>query len=150
MAPLREFKDAISRWAYYEMASGSAWMSSFQSLQCHPDLAWGIPTRLQPQFALSGPMPLCNARPGQLYPVALSDVSICYAKSLQSCPTLCDPTDRSPPASPVPGILKARTLEWVAISFPIKYPKEITKKLLEQTNKSARCTIHYQYRKIYC
>ena len=39
------------------------------------------------------------------------------AKSLQSCPTLCDPTDGSPPGSPVPGILKARTLEWVAISF---------------------------------
>ena len=38
------------------------------------------------------------------------------AKSLQSCPTLCDPTDGSPPGSPVPGILQARTLEWVAIS----------------------------------
>ena len=39
------------------------------------------------------------------------------AKSLQSCPTLCDPIDGSPPGSPVYGILKARTLEWVAISF---------------------------------
>ena len=39
------------------------------------------------------------------------------ATSLQSCPTLCDPTDGSPPGSPVPGILQARTLEWVAISF---------------------------------
>ena len=39
------------------------------------------------------------------------------AKSLQSCPTLCDPTDGSPPGSPVPGILQARTLEWVPISF---------------------------------
>ena len=38
-------------------------------------------------------------------------------KSLQSCPTLCDPIDSSPPGSPVPGILQARTLEWVAISF---------------------------------
>ena len=38
-------------------------------------------------------------------------------KSLQSCPTLCDPLDGSPPGSPVPGILQARTLEWVAISF---------------------------------
>ena len=38
------------------------------------------------------------------------------AKSLQSCPTLCDPVDGSPPGSPVPGILQARTLEWVAIS----------------------------------
>ena len=39
------------------------------------------------------------------------------AKSLQSCPTLCDPRDSSPPGSPVPGVLQARTLEWVAISF---------------------------------
>ena len=39
----------------------------------------------------------------------------CYAKSLQLCPTLCDPIDGSPPGSPVPGILQARTLEWVAI-----------------------------------
>ena len=39
------------------------------------------------------------------------------AKSFQSCLTLCDPVDGSPPGSPVPGILQARTLEWVAISF---------------------------------
>ena len=39
------------------------------------------------------------------------------AKSLQSCPTLCDPIDSSPPGAPVPGILQASTLEWVAISF---------------------------------
>ena len=42
---------------------------------------------------------------------------LCYAKSLQSGPTLCDPIDGSPPGSPIPGILQARTLEWVAISF---------------------------------
>ena len=42
---------------------------------------------------------------------------LCYAKSLQSCPTLCDPIDGSPPGSPIPGILQARALEWVAISF---------------------------------
>ena len=42
---------------------------------------------------------------------------LCYAKSLQSCPALCDPIDGSLPGSPVPGILQARTLEWVAISF---------------------------------
>ena len=39
------------------------------------------------------------------------------AKSLQSCQTLCDPIDGSPPVSPIPGILQARTLEWVAMSF---------------------------------
>ena len=44
-------------------------------------------------------------------------IYIAIAKSLQSCPTLCDPIDVSPPGFPVPGILQARTLEWVAISF---------------------------------
>ena len=39
------------------------------------------------------------------------------AKSLQSCPTLCDPREGSPPGFPIPGILQAKTLEWVAISF---------------------------------
>ena len=48
----------------------------------------------------------------------LSDAAASAAvKSLQSCLTLCDPIDGSPPGSPVPGILQARTLEWVAISF---------------------------------
>ena len=53
------------------------------------------------------------------YPVLLGDreSSDHTAKSLQSCPTLCDPRDGSPPGSPVCGILQARTLEWVAISF---------------------------------
>ena len=41
------------------------------------------------------------------------------AKSLQSCPTLCDPIDSSPPGFPVPGILQARILEWIAISLPL-------------------------------
>ena len=49
------------------------------------------------------------------------------AKSLQSCPTLCDPIDGSPPGSPVPGILQARTLEWVAISFSSQSQADITK-----------------------
>ena len=48
-----------------------------------------------------------------------SYVAAAAAKSLHSCPTLCDPIDGSPPGSPVPGILQARTLEWVAISFSI-------------------------------
>ena len=43
--------------------------------------------------------------------------SAAAAKSLQSCPTLCNPKDGSPPGSPVPGVLQARILEWVAISF---------------------------------
>ena len=64
-----------------------------------------------------------NAKPAQgqdLNGFTLSSASYLVdgsAKSLQSCPTLCDPTDGSPPGSPVPGTLQARTLEWVAISF---------------------------------
>ena len=51
------------------------------------------------------------------YSVLLYAAAAAAAKSLQSCPTLCDPIDGSPPGSPVPGILQARTLEWVSISF---------------------------------
>ena len=51
-----------------------------------------------------------------VFPTSFSS-SAAAAKSLQSCPTLCDPIDGSPPGSPIPGILKASTLEWVAIAF---------------------------------
>ena len=54
----------------------------------------------------------------------------CCAKSLQSCPTLWDPIDGSPPGSPVPGILQARTLEWVAISFSNAWKWKVTGKSL--------------------
>ena len=59
------------------------------------------------------------------------------AKSLQSCPTLCDPIDGSPPGSPVPGILQARTLEWVAISFScmtMKSESEVAESCLTLSN----------------
>ena len=51
------------------------------------------------------------------FPLMTSAAAAAAAKPLQSCPTLRDPTDGSPPGSSVPGILQARTLEWVAISF---------------------------------
>ena len=60
-------------------------------------------------------MLICNAVKS-----AMKLLTAAAAKSLQSCPTLCDPIDGSPPGSPVPGILQARTLEWVAISFSNK------------------------------
>ena len=53
------------------------------------------------------------------------------AKSLQSCPTLCDPIDGSQPGSPVPGILQARTLEWVAIAFSASSPAAAAAKSLQ-------------------
>ena len=55
-----------------------------------------------------------------------------YAKSLQSCLTLCDPIDGSPPGSPIPGILQARTLEWVAISFSNAWKWKVKVKLLSR------------------
>ena len=54
------------------------------------------------------------------------------AKSLQSCPTLCDPIDGSPPGSAVPGILQARTLEWVAISFSNAWKWKVKAKSLSR------------------
>ena len=54
------------------------------------------------------------------------------AKSLQSCPTLCDPTDGSPPGSPIPGILQARTLEWVAVSFSSAWKWKVKVKSLSR------------------
>ena len=54
------------------------------------------------------------------------------AKSLQSCPTLCDPIDGSPPGSPVPGVLQTRTLEWVAIAFANAWKWKVKVKLLSR------------------
>ena len=54
------------------------------------------------------------------------------AKSLQSCPTLCDPIDGSPPGFPDPGILQARTLEWVAIAFSSAWKWKVKVKSLSR------------------
>ena len=59
-------------------------------------------------------------------------VAAAAAKSLQSCPTLWDPIDGSPPGSPVPGILQASTLEWVAISFSNAWKWKVKVKLLSR------------------
>ena len=67
------------------------------------------------------------------------------AKSLQSCPTLCDPIDSSPPGSPVPGILQARTLEWVAISFYNAWKRKVKVKSLSHVRLLATpWTVVYQ------
>ena len=59
------------------------------------------------------------------------------AKSLQSCPTLCDPIDGSPAGSPIPGILQGRTLEWVAISFSNAWKWKVKVKSLSRVQPSA-------------
>ena len=65
-----------------------------------------------------------------------SSTTTATAKSLQSCPTLCDPIDCSPPSSPVPGVLQARTLEWVAISFSNAWKWKVKVKLLSHVRPS--------------
>ena len=80
----------------------------------------------------------------------LSDNVICRhaaataGKSRQSCPTLCDPIDSSPPGSAVPGILQARTLEWVAISFSNAWKWKVKMKSLSRVwlFKTLRTVIH--------
>ena len=72
-------------------------------------------------------LPLCTRY--QVSPAAA-------AKSLQSCPTLCDPIDGSPPGSPIPGILQARTLEWVAISFSNAWKWKVKVKSLSHVRPS--------------
>ena len=69
--------------------------------------------------AYQAPSPMGFSRQEYWSGVSLPSPNVIHAvaKSLQSYPTLCDPIDGNPPGSPVPGILQARTLEWVAISF---------------------------------
>ena len=62
----------------------------------------------------------------------LAQLLTAAAKSLQSCPTLCDPIDGSPPGSPVPRVLQARTLEWVAISFSNAWKRKVKVKSLSR------------------
>ena len=71
------------------------------------------------------PLPLCH---GTLPP----HLMLCYAKSLQSCPTLCDPIDGSPLGSPILEILQAKTLEWVAISFSNAWKWKVKVKLFSR------------------
>ena len=93
----------------------------------------------------------CTLR--QIWPISpsLSMLSFSHlyataaAASLQSCPTLCDPIDGSPPGSPIPGILLARTLEWVAISFSNAWKWKVKVKFLSCVRPSATpWTVAYQ------
>ena len=91
----------------------------------------GKNTRAGCHFLLQGGLPNPGSEPTSLASPTLTgefftteplgspqwNITTTTTKSLQSCPTLCDPIDGSPPGSTVPGILQARTLEWVAISF---------------------------------
>ena len=84
--------------------------SGFQPPSLNPSLRLFAPSKAASKLLDFNSKAPSNHPSCHLYMVAT-------AKSLQSCLTLCDPIDSSPPGSPVPGILQARTLEWVAISF---------------------------------
>ena len=94
-APLRVTEPCLSSLSY---TADAHWLSILHNVCFHVILHISHPL-LPPPTSIS------------LFSVSLA------AKLLQLCPTLCDPIDSSPPGSPVPGILQARTLEWVAISF---------------------------------
>ena len=98
--------------------------------------------RFNPSSTLQVPT-CCNSRfhmhsEDQRYHVRqVRPAAAAAAKSLQSCPTLCDPIDGSPPGSLVPGILQARTLEWVAISFSSARKRKVKVKSLSRVRLSA-------------
>ena len=71
-----------------------------------------------------------------LYPACVIFAAAAAAKSLQLCPTLCDPRDSSPPGFPIPGILQARTLEWVAIFFSNAWKQKVKVKSLSRVRLS--------------
>ena len=73
---------------------------------------------------------------GLFEPNRINRSAAAAAKSLQSCPTLCNPVDGSPPGSPVPGVLQARTLEWVAISFSNAWKWKVKVKSLSRVRPS--------------
>ena len=93
-------------------------MLSNHLILCHP--LFLLPSVFPSIMVFSNELALCIRWPkywsSQLN-LMLAWFDAAAAKSLQSCPTLCDPRDGSPPGFPAPGILQARTLEWVAISF---------------------------------
>ena len=103
------------------------------------DTAWlFLETGLQRAYHCHHPgHEACKAPSGFTAPVSPAAAAAAAAKSLQSCPTLCNPIDGSPGGSPVPGILQARTLEWVAISFSSAWKWKVKVKSLSRVRPSA-------------
>ena len=83
---------------------------------------WEADSKIPQMFLKWGSV--CKALPSIVSAAAVA------AKSLQSCPTLCDPIDINPSGSPIPGILQARTVEWVAISFSNAWKRKVKVKSL--------------------
>ena len=124
-----------SRWWYPTIPSSVVPFSS--CLQSFP-ASGSFP---KSQFFASGGPSIGVSASASVLPMNIQDwlplLSTAAAKSLQSWPTLCDPIDGSPPGSPIPGILKARTLEWVATSFSSAWKWKMKVKSLSHVQLSA-------------
>ena len=106
-------------WSLLKLMSIESVMPSNHLILCRPLL-------LRPSIFPWAVLFFQKLRPALFPPLAAAAA----AKSLQLCPTLCDPRDGSPPGSAVPGILQARTLKWVAISFSSAWKWKVKVKLL--------------------
>ena len=96
------------------------------TFQVHDDCPWEKWFAENQQILMLYPFEFWNSKPHYCTAAAAAAA----AKSLQSCPTLCDPIDGSPPGSAIPGILQVRTLEWVAISFSNAWKRKVKVKSL--------------------
>ena len=99
----------LSNWTKFSIPFPHPFLSQIPAQENHSKFFFAISSDISPSYPL-----YC------LFLISYS-AAAAAAKLLQSCPTLCDPIDGSPPGSPVPGILQTRTLEWVAISFSNAY-----------------------------
>ena len=150
------FHPTVSHWwrfrmiLYYQLSSpGEPWVGSFffpfpQDQECPYSLGvwWGEGLTKTTLRHTNGVLPFSESRAfwdtegekNWFIHVYIYDYihAAAAAKSLQSCPTPCDPINGSPPGSPVPGILQARTLEWVAISFSSAWKWKVEVKLLSR------------------
>ena len=108
--PLLSFPNLLASWVQH---FHSIIFQDLKELNCNSSTS----TSFVRSDASSGPLDLCSRMSGSRWVITPLWLSGRFAKSLQSCPTLCDPIDSSLPGSSVPGILQARILEWVAISF---------------------------------
>ena len=122
---------SLSKWLTVTQATVlvyDSWLPDFKTHVLNHESPW--PSIPQPQIPPSSAKENAILRTHLLATVGFPCITA--AKSLQSCPTLCDPIDSSPPGSPVPEILQARTLEWVAISFS-KYMKVKSERKVAQS-----------------
>ena len=113
-APCQALLFSTVSWSLLKFMSTELVMTSNHLILCHPLLL--LPT-IFPSIRVLFNESALHIRWPNYWGFSFSTSPAAAAKWLQSCPTLCDPIDGSPPGSPIPGILQARTLEWVAISF---------------------------------